>query len=151
MDDLGFFAITLENNTLHESICSTIQSYISNHHNNQIVLFNQYCEKIDTKNIPILPLSYSKYFNGNLVTFDLQSLVIALGSIKSKNIYYYTHAIPWQVSYSNYNNWKKIFNHKKLKVITNNQYLFDIYNILWNNAAGISEEINYEKFSKLIR
>ena len=150
MDDLGFFAITLENNTLHENICQTISDYIKHHPKRQIVLFNQYCEKVDTKNIPILALSHSKYFSGNLVVFDLQSLVISLGSIKSKNVYYYTQSIPWQTSYSEYENWAKIFSDNKLKVITGNSYLSDIYNIVWGNSFGICEEISYDKFSKFI-
>lgn len=150
MDDVGFFAITLENNTLHEHICQTISDYIQHNPQNQIVLFNQYCDKVDTKNIPILALSHSKYFIGNLVVFDLQSLLIALGSVKSKNIYYYTQSIPWQISYSDYSNWKNIFNNPKLKVITGNSYLSDIYGMVWGNSVGVCEEINYEKFSKFI-
>lgn len=150
MNDLGFFAISLENNALHEKICKTISDYIKHNKNKQIVLFNQYCEKIDTKNIPILPLSHSKYFHGDLIVFDLQSLIIANGSVKSQNIYYYTQSIPWQISYNNYNNWVKIFGNKKLKIITNNSYTFDIYNIVWKNAIGVCEDINYEKFSQFL-
>lgn len=150
MSDLGFFAITLENNPLHEQICRTIIDYIRYNPNNQIVLFNQYSEKIDTKHIPILPISHSKYYTGKLVTFDIQSLLIATSSIKAEMVYYYTQSIPWEMSYNSYCNWKKIFDHKKLKVITHNKYLYDIYNIVWNNAIGVCEEISYEKFSQFI-
>lgn len=149
-NDLGFFALTLENTLLHENICKLISSYIENNKDRQIVLFNQYSEKINTYNIPMLPISYSKYYNGDLVVFDIGSLLLAINSIKAKNIYFYAHNIPWQLSYNNYADWKSIFDHKKLKVITENKHLYDIYNLVWNNSLGICEEIVYEKFCKLI-
>lgn len=149
-NDLGFFAISLENNDYHENICHLIKQYIDNHPDKQIVLFNQFFDKIDVKNIPIMPLSHSKYFDGDLVVFDIQSLILAKGSIGAKNIYYHTQIMPWQMSYSFYGDWEYIFKQPRLKVITNSSYLYDIYNILWQNAIGISEEINYEKFSRFI-
>jgi|688.fasta_scaffold207150_2 hypothetical protein len=151
MNDLGFFAITLENIQLHEKLCDTLGSYIKNHPKQHIVLFNQYSEKIDTKNIPILPLSHSKYFDGSLVVFDIQSLLIAEGSIKCKNLYFYAQNIPWQISYSHYSDWKNIMKHDKLKVIANSTYLHEIYNMVWNNSIGICEDINYEQFSKFVQ
>lgn len=150
-NDLGFFALTLENTTLHENICKLISLYIENNKDKQIVFFNQYCEKINTYNIPILPISYSKYYNGDLVVFDMASLLIAVNSIKAENIYFYANNIPWQASYSGYGDWKAIFGNKKLKVIAENKYLYDIYNIVWDNSLGVCEEIVYEKFCKLVR
>lgn len=149
-NDLGFFALTLENTLLHDNICKLINSYIESNKNRQIVIFNQYCEKINTYNIPILPISYSKYYSGDLVVFDIASLLIAINSIKAKNVYFYTHNIPWQESYSSYGDWKAIFDSKKLKVITQNKYLYDIYNLVWDNSLGICEEIIYEKFCKFV-
>lgn len=149
--DLGFFAITLENSVLHDAICNMIEKYTTDNKQNQVVLFNHYCEKINTNNIPILPLSYSKYYNGDIVVFDIASLLIAINSINSQNIYYYAQNTPWQISYNNYTDWEFIFKNKKLKVIASNQYIYDIYDIIWNNTIGICEEISYEKFSKFIR
>lgn len=149
--DLGFFAIGLENNQLDNAICETIDKYIKNNKNNQIVIFNHYCEKINTYNIPILPISYSKYYAGDIVVFDIASLLIAVNSINSNNIYYYTQNVPWQISYNNYSDWEFIFRNKKLKVIAANEYIYNIYNIIWNNTIGICEEISYEKLSEFIR
>ena len=149
-NDLGFFAITLENTDYHEMICRLISSFIDNHKDKQIVLFNQFFDKIDIKNIPIMPLSYSKYFDGDLIVFDLQSLIIANGSIKPQNVYYYASTVPWQMSYSPYKDWEYMFSNPKLKIITSSQYLFDIYNIVWNNAAGVCEELNYDKFKLVL-
>jgi hypothetical protein len=148
--DLGFFAITLENNTLHDSICSMVSKYIEQHRGDQIVFFNYYCEKINTYNIPILPLSYSKYYNGDIVVFDIASLLIAVNNINSKNIYFYAQNIPWQISYNNYADWERIFRNDKLKIIAANEDIHDIYSIVWNNSIGICEEISYEKFCKFI-
>lgn len=149
-NDLGFFAITLENNSLHEKICDLISEYILVRKNNQIVIFNHYCEKIYTKNIPILPLSYSKYYVGDLIVFDIASLLLAISSINTSNIYFYAQNIPWQISYNNYADWNKIFKHDRLKIISANQHIHDIYNIVWNNSVGICEDITYEKFCKFI-
>ena len=148
--DLGFFAITLENNTIHDNMCSLIEKYIFNNKNSQIVIFNHYCEKINTNNIPLLPLSYAKYYTGDIVVFDIPYLILASNSINSKNIYYYAQNIPWKISYNNYSDWERIFRNKKIKVISANQYIHDIYNIVWNNSVGISEDINYEKFCQFI-
>lgn len=150
MRDIGFFAITLENNQLHDQICSMVKDYINVDKNRQVVIFNQYSEKFDTKNIPILPISYSKYYNGSLVVFDTHSLLIAINSVGSNDVYFYTQTVPWEISYGSYYQWYEIFNNPKLKVITHNQYLYDLYQLIWNNAIGVCEEINYEKFSKFI-
>jgi hypothetical protein len=150
MSDIGFFSIVLENNEFCDKLCNLVSDYSKNNLDKQIVLFNQYSEKIDTKNIPIFPLSYSKYFTGSLVVFDIQSLLIAHGSIKCDTIYFYAQNTPWQIHYSHYANWKNLFKKEKLKIITNSSYLYNIYNMVWNNSVGICEDINYEKFSKFI-
>lgn len=150
-NDLGFFAITLENNAFHDSICSLVTEYISKNKQQQIVIFNQYCEKIYTNNIPILPLSYSKFYNGDVVTFDMASLLLSTYCINTKNIYFYAQNIPWQISYNKYKEWHYIFGNKKLKVIANNEHLHNIYNIAWGNSIGICEDLTYEKFAKFIR
>lgn len=148
--DIGFFSINLQNLTIHDDLCNLVHSYIADSKNNQIVIFNQYCEKIDTQNIPIFPLSYSKFFQGDLVTFDIASLLIAVDSARANNIYYYTNTIPWQQSYNNYTDWKYIFKHPKLKIIAQNDFIHNIYNIVWENSLGICEDISYEKFCKFI-
>lgn len=148
--DLGIFAIVLENNILHEKICTLAQDMSANNKDKQVIFFNQYCEKIDTKNIPILPLSHSKYFIGNLLTFDLQSLLIACNSIRAEHIFYYTDSIPWQSSYNTYSNWTTIFGDPRLKIVTKTEDLYNIYNIVWDKAITYCEEINYDQFSKFL-
>lgn len=148
--DIGFFSINLQNLTLHDRVCDLVSAYIDNNPNSQIVIFNQYCEKIDTKNIPIFPLSFSKFFVGDLVVLDIASLLIAVDSLKANNIYYYASNIPWQNSYNNYSDWKYIFKHPKLKVIAQNDYIHNIYNIVWENSLGVCEDLSYEKFCKYV-
>lgn len=150
-NDIGFFAMTLENNAFHNTICELVAGYIKHNPQNQIVIFNQYSEKIDTHDIPILPLSYSKFYNGDLITFDIASLLLSVNSISANNIYFYAQNIPWQISYNKYNEWKNIFGNKKINVIANNEYIHNIYNIAWNNSIGVCEDLTYEKFSKFIR
>lgn len=148
--DLGFFAIKLENNTFHDKICSLIDGYISNNHQSHIVMFNHICEKIETKQIPLLPISYAKYFKGDLVVFDIASLLVAVDCININRVYFYAQNMPWINSYNDYSDWEYLFKNDKIKIIANNEHLHNIYNIVWNNSLGVSEDITYDKFSKFI-
>jgi hypothetical protein len=148
--DIGFFALNLQNNDLHDKICLLIDTYISKRRTNQIVLFNHSCEKVYTGNIPFLPISYAKYFFGNLVVFDIASLLIAIECVNVNNVYFYAQNTPWTSNYTNYDDWSYLFGNPKVKTIANTKDLFDIYNLVWGNSLGISEDISYDKFSQFI-
>jgi hypothetical protein len=148
--DLGTFCLTLENNSLHDKICGMLDNFIKYNADRHIVIFNQLCEKIDTGSVPLLPVSYSKYFHGNILTFDIASLLIAVECVNVQSVFFYAQNTPWTNSYNNYEDWQYLFGNKKLKIIANNQDTYNIYNMIWNNSIGICEEINYEKFKQFV-
>jgi hypothetical protein len=149
--DLGVLITFLENNDTHEKICRFTSKCVEENKDKQIVILTQYSEKIDTHRVPVLPISYYKYFNGDLIVFDYLSLMLAVESIYADNIFYYTHDdIPWINSYTDYSVWNSIFSNSKIKIIASDHYKYNIYNITWNNVLGVCEEINYEKICKFI-
>jgi|694.fasta_scaffold42684_6 hypothetical protein len=148
--DIGFMMPILENNNFCNYICHTVKEFINHNKKFNCCIFNQYCELVDTKNVPLLPMSHARYFDGNLLVLDMASLLLSINFPKTKNIYFYTNITPWTSSYNNYNEWQKIFGKKNLKIISNSNHIHDIYNIVWNNSVGVVENMTYETLSKYI-
>lgn len=149
--DLGFLIPVLDNNQQSNDICITIAKLIYSRPKQQICIFNSYCEKIDTYNIPILHINQSKFFKGNIIVFDPHCLQLSSCFPLINEKYYYSQNIPWSNGASEYEQWKKLFNQPNLKVISANKYIHDIFNIVWSNSIGISETFDYETISKLIQ
>ena len=150
-NDIGFFICKLTNNPEHNKILNTINHFIENNPYQQYLVFNSFCENINTHNIPMLHLSHAKFFYGNLFVFDFISLILASKFPNIKNIYYYANNIPWNESMrSKYTDWEQIFDMDHLKIITTNQPLYDIYNIVWKKPAGISENFSYEELANIL-
>ena len=149
--DIGFFIPKLSNIQQHDIVLRTARQFIDNHPYNQYVLFNSFYDKIETYNIPILHLSHAKFFYGDLFVFDFISLVIASHFPNISKLYYYAQNLPWSVSGETpYENWRKVFDLDHLNIISNNQYVDDVYNICWKKTIGISEKFNYEELTKII-
>lgn len=149
-NDLGFVIPILENNNFGIHICQIIKKFIDQYPKYNFCIFNQYCETPDTQNVPLLPLSHARYFHGNLILFDIGSLLLASNFPTIEKIYFYTNASPWVSSYNNYYDWREIFDRKNIKIISNNQEIHDIYNIIWNNSLGVAETVSYESLSKFV-
>ena len=64
--DIGFMLIKMYNNPMYDFILKSIKSCIDDNPFNHIVIFNSYCDRIDTMGIPILHLNQAKFFNGSL-------------------------------------------------------------------------------------
>lgn len=150
--DIGFFIPKLSNIQQHDVVLKTVRQFIDNHPYNQYVLFNSFYDKIETYNIPILHLSHAKFFYGDLFVFDFISLVIASHFPNISKLYYYAQNLPWSSSGETYyENWRKIFDLDHLNIISNNQYVDDVYNICWKKPIGISERFSYEELTKIIQ
>lgn len=150
--DLGFILPVLDNTIEHNYICQTIKHLIIANPTKQICIFNDFCQKIDTMNIPLLSIEQGIYFHGNIFVFDILSLFIANSFVQKNNIYYYAEHIPWSKhnTDNNYQNWFDLFGNSSTKIISKNQFIHDIFNIAWNNSLGIAETFNYDKISKLL-
>jgi hypothetical protein len=149
-NDIGFIIPNLYNDDQSNALCEIISSLISQNKKYQFCIFNQYNELIDTKNVPLMPVSHSRYFPGDLVILDFPSLVMAGNFPTTKNIYYFTNSMPWSTSFNSYESWKKIFCNDKLKVFTNSDDITSIYNMLWNIKAQTIQEINYVTISSIL-
>lgn len=149
-NDLGFILPILEANNFTNDICNTVHNLIHINQQKQVIIFNNDCTMLDLYRIPLMPVSYAKYFTGDLFVFDLSSLLISINFPSATNIYFYATNTPWVSSYSNYMAWSKIFNHNRLKVISNNQYIHDIYTMTWNNSMGTMEKFSYEQINKYL-
>lgn len=149
-NDVGFIIPNMYNDDQSNAICEIISSLISQNKKYQFCIFNQYNELINTKNVPLMPISHARYFTGDLVILDFPSLVMALNFPTTKNIYYFTNGMPWSTSYNAYGLWKKIFCNHKLKVFTNSDDITAIYNMLWNIKAQTIKEINYVTISSIL-
>jgi hypothetical protein len=149
-NDLGFILPMLEANEFTNNICNTAHRLINANQQKQVIIFNNDSTVIDLYGIPLMPVSYAKYFRGDLFVFDLSSLLVTINFPSATNVYFYATNTPWVNSYSNYMAWSKIFNNNRLKVISSNQYLHDIYTITWNNSLGIMEKFSYEQINQYL-
>lgn len=149
--DIGFVIIKLENNPFHDNVIKCIESFISNNRDNQYIIFNSSCEKINTGSAPILHLSQSKFFYGDLFVFDFVSLILTQQFPNIRHRYFYAQDLFWESSPQiPYNNIKNIVTHNNIDIIAKNQYIYDIYNICWKLPVGISENFDYESIKKII-
>jgi hypothetical protein len=149
--NLGLILIKLQNADIYNSIVDTTQKLIDNNPYNNICIFNSFCDKIDIKNIPILHLSHARFFQGDLIIFDIASLLLTKNFTNIKNRYFYAYNIPWIDDPSVlFHQWKSLFDHNNISIITKNQELFDIYELCWKKPIGITETFNYEELEQII-
>jgi hypothetical protein len=151
MTDIGFLLIKITNDAIYDNILGTIKKFEENNTYGQTVIFNSYCEKINTLNIPIFHLSQSQFFNGSLIIFDLPSIILTNKFPNLKNRFFYGNTAPWGSSpMTRYDEWSSLYSQESLQIIASNQYLYDIYDICWKKPVGISENFSYEEIKKFV-
>lgn len=149
--DLGFIILKLMNSPQYDNILQTISSYIKFRPYNQHIIFNSYSERIVTHNIPILHLQQAQFFDGDLVLFDLPSILVSNSFPNIRKRFLYATDTPWIKSPgSNFKEWESLYAQENLNIIVRDQYLYDIYNICWKKPIGIVEEFNYESLKNHI-
>ena len=150
MTDIGFIMINIDNN-VEDSIFKTIQQIESNNPYKQTIIFNSYCNKINTYNLPILHISQAQFFTGVLFLFDLASVLLTNNFPNIKKRILYINNTPWSSGLTSYSEWESLFNQESLELLTANQELYDIYEICWKKPLGISKGFNYEDISPFIQ
>jgi hypothetical protein len=148
--DLGMMCIKLENTTTSKSILKTAKSLIDNNPYTQICIFNSYSEVVDNNSVPLLHLSQAKFFDGNLIVFDIPSLILSKNFINVSNRFYYAHETPWTQHIMSFKYWSDIFNSENLEIIAKSQQIYDIYDICWKKPIGVSEDFSYETIKDLL-
>lgn len=150
--DIGFIVLKLTNNAFCDLVLDCAKGFAKNNPFNQTIIFNSYCDKSITNNIPILHLNHAKFFKGQLFVFDLISVLLSQNFTNISKRYLYTNDIPWLSSaHTSYSEWAKLYFADNLEIITSNDKLFDIYKLCWKKPLGICEEFNYEKICNIIR
>lgn len=149
MKNLGFFLLHID-----AAVSSTILENINslNHClDKKLIIFNSY-NSSSNYNIPIMHINQSKFFSGDVVVFDIISLLIANSCYKIRNIYYYAYNIPWMIDQkTDYKFWSELFDNPKVQIIAQNQQIYNIFNTVWKTPVTISEEISSHEFIKIIR
>lgn len=148
--DLGIITYSIYPDMLGSSQMELIRDCSIHNPYNQYVIFTSYSQIINTTKSPILHLSHSKFFEGNLLVFDLDSLKLAQQCIKKSLVYFYSSNIPWAKNIRNYQYWHGLFLDDNTKIIAASQEIFDIYSIAWKKPICIKEQITYESFKDII-
>lgn len=149
--DIGFVLIKITNSPVNDAILSTIDKMSKEDPFRQYLVFNSYCESINTHNTPILHLNQSKFFFGDLVVFDIVSLLLTKNFPNIRKKYFYATDLPWTKSpETSFNEWKMLLCDPQVDIIANNQFIADAYDICWKKPIGISENFSYEEVRNLI-
>ncbi len=148
--DIGIIQFKLSNTTQHKKIISTARDFINHRTSNQIVLFNSYNEITDNQKVPILHLSQSKFFYGNIVVFDIDSLDFACHCVNRSSIIYYATSLPWEQSIQKFYGWKQLFDTSDLKIVAANTIINDLFSIGMREPVCVAPEFSYETFKNII-
>lgn len=148
--DNGFIILNLKNNIINDDIIKYAENSQNNNSYKQDILFTTNFELINSPQLPVLHISQSKFFYGNLFLFDINSIILTSQSPNLKNRYFYADNVPWIDTKNNYNYWSSVFNSNNLEIIASNEQIYDIYTICWKKPLGISEKFNYETISRLL-
>lgn len=151
MNNLGFILINIDNSSYYDNIFKNIKLIIENNIYNHICIFNSSLSKLDTYNVPVLHLNQAKFFDGDLILFDLYGAMITKNFTNAKRKILYCKDIPWiknrQIEYTEWSNYYD----DSIDFIVSNQYLYDIYEICWKKPLGIMEEFNYEQIQSVLQ
>lgn len=148
--DLAFILLELNNNKEHDLLLGEIATLAKHNPYKQICVFNAYSEKIDNKNVPILPLSHAKFFNGDIMVFDTLSLMLIQHFPNIQKKYYYTHTTEWTITHNNYSVWESLFNQPNLHIIAQNNTTYDIYNLCWQKPIAIMQSFSYQELKNVL-
>lgn len=148
--NIGFLLTHIDNGVFYDNLLQQIKLLIDNNPYKHICVFNSYTEKYDSYNVPLLHLNQAKFFDGDMFIFDVVSLCIVKNFPLLTNKYYFCQDIPWYKSYNNYQEWAHILEQENLKIIAQNQEIYDLFSICWQKPIGIMEDLKYEKISSIL-
>ena len=149
--NVGFVLIKMTNTKLYDSILYTIKEFINHNPYNQYIIFNSFCDKIQTFNIPIMHIHQMEFFDGTAVLFDLPSIILTkkFPNLKQR-IYYASEALWTKTTTTKYKEWSSIYLQNNLDILSSSQEINDLYSICWKPTIGIAERFDYETLSQYI-
>lgn len=148
--DLGLISYHLSNNQHTENMLRLLHNLAKNRPFNQYVVFNSYSDVIDNLSVPILHVSQSKFFYGNLLVCDVPSLLLAIKCVNYNNIFFYSMDIPWEQDIRQYSYWHEIFTSNNLHIIAQDQRIYDIFSLTWKTPVATIKDLNYESINTIL-
>lgn len=149
--NIGFILINLLNDVTYDHILQQIKKFEQNNIFGHTVIFNSFCNKVETYQLPILHLSQAQFFEGSVFIFDLPSILMTSKFPNYNKRILYTNNIPWmQNPKSFYAEWESLYQQNNLDILVTNQNLYDAYSLCWKKPIGIAEVFSYEQLSKFI-
>lgn len=149
INDLGIIVDSIS----YEKYAPLIVDIIAKNLYNQVIVFSQETMPIKHKFVPVLPLIQAKFFEGNLLVFDTESIIISKNFTNIKNIYLYTNNVLW-INSPQVNHFvlKNIYqNIDNLKIITSSQEISNIYKSVWDKECiFINGDLSYDKISSIL-
>lgn len=135
--DLGFLLLDLQMSPSHDVIMKQIADIIEKNPYKQVCVFNNYCERFDNYNVPILPVSHAKFFDGDLLMLDSISIILSKDFPLTKRKYLYLNSPIWKDAYNPYTLWETLLNHENINYLATNKEIADIIEVCWNKKANI--------------
>ena len=148
--DLGIISINLHNDKNTHSILQLAKTVSEYHPYNQVCIFSSSCNTIVDGHVPILHISQSKFFNGNLIVLDIDGLDITSSFPNIHKRLFFATELPWTKQLKPYRFWEKLFISDNLEIVAKDNVIYDLFEICWKKPICLSEELNYETISKII-
>lgn len=150
--DIAFYLTTADHSEKIDPIISSINQMVDDHPYDNIILFNNTYNRIDTnKKFPIIHINQAKYFKGYLFLFDIKSAMITKTFPSSKKQFLYIDQIPWTTDEPTpVLFWKSIFDFENIETIAKNEQISDILEICWKKPISTVESINSEELYNVI-
>lgn len=143
-NDLGFIFLELQMTQNHNYIMKEIGEIIKYNPYKQVCIFNNYSERFDNYNVPVLPLSHAKFFDGDLFVIDTVSLMLTKDFPNIKRKFFYVNGPIWQEGYNSYELWKSLLVQNNLYHIVTDQKTADLFKICWGKDAYLMNQFNAE-------
>lgn len=148
--DLGIVYTNMSNNNETISLIDFAKEYHEYNPYNQVCFFNSFCEVVSSQNVPILHLSQAKFFYGNLLVLDSDSVELCENFPNIKKILFWAQDIPWEKQLKNYKEWETLFYSTKIEIIAKNQKIYDIFEICYKKPKCIAERLRYETIKQCL-
>ncbi len=150
--DIGFYLINADHSDKTTSIIETINDMVNEHPYDNIILFNNQYNRIDTnKKFPIIHLNQAKYFKGILVVFDIKSAMITKNFPANKKQFLYVDEIYWNTSEPiPFLFWKSILDNDNIDSIAKTEKISDLLEICWKAPVAKMQTINSRELYDII-
>ena len=150
--NIGFLLLTVNQTKEHAQILQAINGLCAIRPQDNIVLFNNYFEAVDTdQKYYTLSINHAKYFKGHLFVFDTQSAMLVSGFPAQDKQILHMSELEWYGQQSPYTTWHNIYMQERLDIITNTKENYDIIDICWKKPKALIEALDGESLNRILQ